>query len=250
MVVYDGRNEVARHERLSTRSGSQLVLDHYLEALVRKSGAFPGSTAPEQARLAGRFTPVRDNWWAAVRSAHGDAEGTRALIQVLLLLLLLGRHMRHAHVVAGLAAAFRAGALTADAVALEGRKAAEGDTPAPPAPTPEPPAPTVEEHTTVTLLADYRLTHLPPGTRPLALGGRLRPTTRPPPDRRPGHQPGTSDMTILRQRELTEEGATAAFPRDKSLRAFDFDADPNVDPAAIPTLADVRRITSPRGSWR
>jgi DNA replication protein DnaC len=29
----------------------------------------------------------------------------------------------------------------------------------------------------------------------------------------------------------------AAFPRDKSLRAFDFDANPNVDPAAIHTLA-------------
>ncbi|MFD7026491.1 hypothetical protein ACFWAR_00415 [Streptomyces sp. NPDC059917] len=163
LVVYDGRNEVARHERLSTRGGSQLVLDHYLEALIHKPGAFPGSTALEQARSVGRFTPVHDNWWAAVRSAHGDAEGTRALIQV----LLLGRHMRHEHVVAGLAAAFRAGALTADAVALEARRAAEGDSPAPPAPAPEPPAPAVEEHAKVTFLADYRLTHLPPDTRPL-----------------------------------------------------------------------------------
>ncbi|MFF9070678.1 hypothetical protein ACF09E_35590 [Streptomyces sp. NPDC014891] len=163
LVVYEGRTEVAQHERLSTRGGSHLVLDHYLEALIRKPGAFPGSTALEQARSAGRFTPVHDNWWAAVRSAHGDAEGTRALIQV----LLLGRHMRHEHVVAGLAAAFRAGALTADAVALEARRAAEGDTPVPPAPAPKPPAPPVEEHATVTFLADYRLTHLPPDTRPL-----------------------------------------------------------------------------------
>ena len=29
----------------------------------------------------------------------------------------------------------------------------------------------------------------------------------------------------------------AAFPRDKSLRSFDFDANPNVDPAAVHTLA-------------
>jgi hypothetical protein len=49
--------------------------------------------------------------------AHGDRNGTRALIQV----LLLHRHMNHEHVVAGLAAALRAGALTADAVALEAR---------------------------------------------------------------------------------------------------------------------------------
>lgn len=83
LVVYDGRNEVARHAGLSTRDGS--VLDHYLEALIRKPGAFPGSTVLEQARSEGRFTPAHDNWWAAVRSAHGDAEGTRALIQVLLL---------------------------------------------------------------------------------------------------------------------------------------------------------------------
>ena len=29
----------------------------------------------------------------------------------------------------------------------------------------------------------------------------------------------------------------AAFPREKSLRAFDYDANPNVDPAVIDTLA-------------
>jgi hypothetical protein len=66
-------------------SQSRLDLDHYLEALVRKPGALPGSTALEQARSAGRFTPVHDAWWAAVRKAHGDAAGTRALIEVLLL---------------------------------------------------------------------------------------------------------------------------------------------------------------------
>lgn len=37
----------------------------------------------------------------------------------------LHRHMTHEHVVAGLAAALKAGALTADAVALEARKAAD-----------------------------------------------------------------------------------------------------------------------------
>lgn len=54
LVVFDGAREVARHERLSTQGGSRLVLDHYLEALVRKPGAFPGSTALEQARSAGK----------------------------------------------------------------------------------------------------------------------------------------------------------------------------------------------------
>lgn len=101
-----------------TKGGTRVDLDHYLEVLLRKPGALPGATALEQARAAGRFTPVHDAWWAAACKAHGDAEGTRALIEV----LMLHRHLRHDQVVAGLAAALNAGALTADAVALEARK--------------------------------------------------------------------------------------------------------------------------------
>ncbi|MFF7976764.1 hypothetical protein [Streptomyces sp. NPDC007905] len=100
VVIYDGRVEVARHERLVAKGAVRLELDHYLEALVRKSGALPGATALEPARAAGKFTPVHDAWWEAVRKAHGDAEGNRALIKV----LLLHRHMTHDHVVAGIAA--------------------------------------------------------------------------------------------------------------------------------------------------
>lgn len=61
--------------------------------------------------------------WAAACKIHGDAEGTRALIQV----LLLHRHQRHEQVVAGIAAALKVGALTADAVALEARKFADDE---------------------------------------------------------------------------------------------------------------------------
>ncbi len=60
LVVYDGREEVARHERLIAKGGIRLDLDHYLEALVRKPGALPGATALDQARSASRFTPVHD----------------------------------------------------------------------------------------------------------------------------------------------------------------------------------------------
>ncbi|MER6201965.1 hypothetical protein ABT234_31925 [Streptomyces sp. NPDC001586] len=113
--------EVARHERLIAEGGCRLDLDHYLEALIRKPGAFPGATALERARSAGKFTPVHDAWWAAAVRAHGDTAGTRALIEV----LLLARHVSHEYLVAGLATALRAGALTADAVALEARKVAQ-----------------------------------------------------------------------------------------------------------------------------
>jgi transposase len=154
LVIYDGRAEVARHERLPGKSGARLDLDHYLEALVRKPGARPGATALEQARAAGKFTPVHDAWWAAARKAHGDAAGTRALVEV----LLLHRHMDSENVVAGLAAALRAGALTADAVALEARKAADAGEPHGPAPAAAP---------AVTSLTARRLEKLPADTRPL-----------------------------------------------------------------------------------
>ncbi|MCW8103426.1 hypothetical protein [Streptomyces tauricus] len=81
-------------------------------------------------------------------------------------MLLLARHMEHEHIVAGLAAAHRAGALTADAVALEARKVAEGDTGEIPAPSRA--APGGEGPSgTVTFLSDWKLSHLPPDTRPL-----------------------------------------------------------------------------------
>ncbi|MEU9272738.1 IS21 family transposase [Streptomyces sp. NPDC048251] len=176
LVVYDGREEVARHERLIAKGGTRLELDHYLEALVRKPGALPGATALDQARSAGRFTPVHDAWWAAAVKAHGERDGTRALIEV----LLLGRHLPHEHLVSGLAAALKTGALTADAVALEARKAADednGDT--------ELSLPTASR-SKVTSLTSRRLSHLPPDTRPLPSVAhydqllRLRRRTAPP----------------------------------------------------------------------
>lgn len=118
LIIYDGKAEIARHERLMTKGATRVDLDHYLEVLLRKPGALPGATALEQARASGRFTQVHDAWWAAACKAHGDADGTRALIEV----LMLHRHLPHEQVVAGLATALRAGALTADAVALEARK--------------------------------------------------------------------------------------------------------------------------------
>ncbi|MEU6192313.1 IS21 family transposase [Streptomyces sp. NPDC047061] len=157
LLVYDGQTQIARHERLIAKGQARLDLDHYLEALVRKPGAFPGATALEQARSAGKFTPIHDAWWEAAKAAHGERDGTRALIEV----LLMGRHIPHEHLVAGLASAVRAGALTADAVALEARKAAEAD---------EVVAafiPPVLERTNVTSLTERRLAQLPPDTRPL-----------------------------------------------------------------------------------
>jgi hypothetical protein len=165
LIVYDRQVEIARHERLMGKSVSRLELDHYLEVLAYKPGALPGSTALEQARAGGKFTAAHEAWWAAVSKAHGDRDGTRALIEV----LLLHRHLPHADVVAGLRAALTVGALTADAVALEARKAAEAHSAAPAdlsaqsltKVTAEPGAPAV------TSLTMRRLAQLPPDNRPL-----------------------------------------------------------------------------------
>lgn len=119
LLVFDGRTQIARHERATTRGSQSLQLDHYLEVLVRKPGALPGATALVQARASGAFTAVHETFWAAARKAHGDGGGTRALVEV----LLMHRHHDHADVVAGITAALAVGAVSPDVVAVETRKA-------------------------------------------------------------------------------------------------------------------------------
>ena len=45
LVVFDGARRVATHPRLIARGQCRLELDHYLEILLGKPGALPGSTA-------------------------------------------------------------------------------------------------------------------------------------------------------------------------------------------------------------
>jgi transposase len=155
--IFDGSRLVATHPRLTTRGASDLVLDHYLEILLGKPGALPGSTALAQARATGAFTATHEAFWAAARARHGDAEGTRALIDV----LLLHRRMDRDAVLAGLRAALTAGAVTADAVAIEARKASPAVTIRSPAP-----APRRSETALVTLQARQHAHTLRPDSRP------------------------------------------------------------------------------------
>ncbi|CAM5259099.1 hypothetical protein SXANM310S_02571 [Streptomyces xanthochromogenes] len=77
--------------------------------------------------------------------------------------LLLGRHMNDEHLVAGLATALRAGAFTADAVALEARKAAEADDlPSSPPVSGHPPGQSRLPRSQVTFLADWRMSRRRP----------------------------------------------------------------------------------------
>jgi len=168
LVVFDGRTEVARHPRSVAKGAQTLLLDHYLEVLVRKPGALPGATALAQARAAGTFTAAHDAYWAVARRAHGDAGGTRALVEV----LLLHRHLAHAHVLAGITATLAAGSSNPDLVAIEARKAATA------AATPESNHDTTSGHqqrehsppqagAKLLSLTPRRLAELPGGDRPL-----------------------------------------------------------------------------------
>jgi hypothetical protein len=122
VLVFDGRDVVARHGRVSARGGSSIVLDHYLEVLQTKPGALPGSTALAQARATGAFTAAHEAFWQQARRVDGDAAGTRALIEV----LLLHRSMQDQDVIAGIEAALSVGAVSPDVVAVEARLHAGG----------------------------------------------------------------------------------------------------------------------------
>jgi hypothetical protein len=116
--IFDGSALAAVHPRLIAAGDEHLELDHYLEILIRKPGALPGSAALAQARAAGVFTSAHEAFWAAARARHGDSAGTRALIEV----LLLHRRMPAAQVIAGITAALAAGSCSPDVVAVEARK--------------------------------------------------------------------------------------------------------------------------------
>jgi hypothetical protein len=127
VLVWAGGRVVAEHVRSLHKGSEDLVLDHYLEVLGRKPGAFAGSTALATARGAGVFTAEHQRFWDTARRRLGDGAGTRALVGVLLLHRTLPTHA----VIAGMNAALELGSLDPDLVAVEGRHTLQAETPAP-----------------------------------------------------------------------------------------------------------------------
>ncbi|MCX4799815.1 hypothetical protein OG497_38905 [Streptomyces sp. NBC_01242] len=121
LLVFDGRTVIARHPRLTRRYTYHDDLDHYLEVLLVKPGAFAGAAALAQARAEGGFTRTHEAFWAAAKQKVGDREGTRMLIEV----LLLHRQLPAQAVIAGMATVVRVGSVSTDLVAIEARKAIE-----------------------------------------------------------------------------------------------------------------------------
>ena len=82
MSATTGRS-IARHTRSLHKGSEDLVLDHYLDVLAHRPGAFAGATALVAARAAGTFTDGHQRFWDAARRQAGDRDGTKALIGVL-----------------------------------------------------------------------------------------------------------------------------------------------------------------------
>ncbi len=76
---------IARHERSFGRYEKVLNLEHYLAVLLKKPGALAGSTALEQWRKQGRWPANYDRFWEQLRQRHGKQDGTRIMVEVLML---------------------------------------------------------------------------------------------------------------------------------------------------------------------
>ena len=120
--VLDGPQVIARHERAAGKYAEVLDLDHYLEVLRYKPGALPGATALAQAKAAGAFTQVHQRYWDAARRKHGDAAGTRALIEV----LLAHRTLPAGALTAAMSTALSSGVLDPQVVLIDARRTAGG----------------------------------------------------------------------------------------------------------------------------
>jgi hypothetical protein len=118
----DGPKVVAAHERAAGKYCEVLTLDHYLEVLKYKPGALPGATALAQARAAGAFTASHQRYWDAARRRHGDADGTRALTEI----LLGHRTLPAAALTEAMDKAVSSGALDPQAVLIDARRLASG----------------------------------------------------------------------------------------------------------------------------
>jgi transposase len=118
VAAMDGTSMVAHHARAVGKGAEVLDLDHYLEVLSIKPGALAGASALVRARQTGAFSDTHQRFWDLAKKKLGDQDGTRGLIQV----LLLHRTMTADAVVAGMERTMTTGSVDPEVVAVEGRR--------------------------------------------------------------------------------------------------------------------------------
>jgi transposase len=82
--IWHKGKSIASHDRCFGRQKKVLKLEHFLDALSKKPGAFAGSTALEQCRAQGRWPASFDLFWEASKQRRGKQDGTRAMIDLLI----------------------------------------------------------------------------------------------------------------------------------------------------------------------
>jgi hypothetical protein len=83
LEIWHGGKCIARHERSYGRYQEILDLEHYLEVLEHKPGAFAGSKPLAQWRAAGQWPASYDRLWEALMDRQGRSPGTKAMIALL-----------------------------------------------------------------------------------------------------------------------------------------------------------------------
>lgn len=83
--IWRGGRLAARHERCFGRYKKVLDLEHYLEVLLKKPGALAGSAPLEQWRERGRWPESYDRLWEVLKKRNGKQDGTRVMIEVVML---------------------------------------------------------------------------------------------------------------------------------------------------------------------
>lgn len=81
--VWSAGKAVAVHERSFLKRQEVYSLEHYLDVLERKPGAFSGSKPLHQWRIEGRWTAEFDRLLEQLQSRHGASCGTRLMIELL-----------------------------------------------------------------------------------------------------------------------------------------------------------------------
>ena len=105
---------VARHERCYEHGKQILDLEHYLDVLERKPGAFAGSTPLVQWRERGRWPASYDQIWARLKERHGKQRAARDMVD----LLQLGRVQGYGRLERAIEQALELGCTDAAAVKL------------------------------------------------------------------------------------------------------------------------------------
>ena len=81
--LWHGGQPIAAHVRCYGRQQEVLDLEHYLDVLAHKPGALAGATPLAQWRAQGRWPACYDALWTRLQARHGQAAGTRAMIELL-----------------------------------------------------------------------------------------------------------------------------------------------------------------------